>query len=133
MIGGCLDCIMALVGTRFDHVTHFIETYKEEGILWFFDCCELTSEALIRSIWRLEEADWFSYTKGFIFGRSATNQSDYGTTFKEALQTALQKFAVPVIMDADIGHKRPQMTIINGAYAKIHSGCGKGSISFILQ
>ena len=34
LIGGCLDCLSNLAGTKFDKVSDFNEKYKEDGIIW---------------------------------------------------------------------------------------------------
>ena len=39
---------------------------------------------------------------------------------------------VPIIYDADISHKGPSMTIINGAIAEVQSKKGKGNIKLEL-
>ena len=41
MIGGCLDLLVCLCGTKFDKAKDFIERYKDDGILWFIDACDL--------------------------------------------------------------------------------------------
>lgn len=133
MLGGCLDVILCLIGTKFDNTRNFINKYKDDGIIWFFDNYGLTSEGIIRSMWQLKEAGYFRYTKGIIFGRSATEESCYDIAFKDAVETSLKDINVPIIINADIGHKLPQMTIINGAIAKIKSEKGKGSIEFELK
>lgn len=133
MIGGCIDVLLSLVGTKFDCVTEFIEKYKEDGIIWYFDNAELTSEQLIRGLWQLEMAGWFQYTKAVVFGRSMVESSYYDISFKEALETSLSKLGVPVLYDLDFGHVSPRMTIINGAISQINYEQGKGSIQFFLQ
>ena len=35
ILGGCLDILKSLVGTRFDKTVEFAERYYEDGILWF--------------------------------------------------------------------------------------------------
>ena len=40
---------------------------------------------------------------------------------------------VPILTDADISHKPPCMTIINGSIAYIKSKDGKGTIEFELK
>ena len=40
---------------------------------------------------------------------------------------------IPIIMDADIGHVQPTMTILSGAFAEIISKDGKGSITYKLK
>ncbi|HIS38285.1 MAG TPA: hypothetical protein IAB45_02115 [Candidatus Onthousia faecavium] len=57
MIGGCLDIITDLFGTRFDKTEAFLEKYKEDGIIWYFDICELSSESIIRILWKLKDND----------------------------------------------------------------------------
>lgn len=133
IIGGCLDVILCLVGTKYDNTRNFIEKYKQDGIIWFFDNCELSSEALIRAMLQLKEAGYFKYTKGIIFGRNGINRSYYDIDLKKALYEAFEDLEIPIIIDADIGHKPPQMTIINGAIANIKSEKGKGSIEFQLK
>lgn len=133
MIGGCIDLLNELFGTRFDQTKAFIERYKQDGIIWYFDNCELTSEQLIRALWKFRDNGWFQYCKGIIFGRSATNASYYDISFAEAIHSSLEMLQVPIIINADIGHVAPRMTIINGALASITSEAGHGKISFYLE
>ena len=133
MIGGCIDILNDLFGTRFDHTKEFIEKYKDDGIIWYFDNCEFSSEQLIRTLWKFKDSGWFKYTNGIIFGRSMTESSYYDISFKEALIHSLEELNVPIIINADMGHVSPRMTIINGAVATITSENGKGSIQFELK
>lgn len=128
LIGGCLDIIMNLIGTKYDNTINFIEHYKNDGIIWYFDNCELSSEDLIRALWQLKNCNYFKYCNGIIFGRSMTESSYYNITFKDAIKRALNELKIPIIYDADIGHKQPQITIINGSLATITSQNGKGTI-----
>ena len=133
IIGGCLDIITELVGTKYDGTKQFIEKYKNDGIVWYFDNYELSMEELIRTLWKLNEFEYFKYTKGIIFGRNGIEKSALGYTMKEALQdSVIAKLNVPVIYDADISHKGPCMTIVNGAIATVKYEEGKGSIGFEL-
>lgn len=133
LIGGCLDVLVSLVGTRFDCVKEFVTKYKDDGIIWYFDNCELTSEGVIRALWQLKEAGWFKYTKGILFGRSMTNSSYYGITFEEALKRSLEDLQVNVLWDLDFGHVPPALTLVNGALTKVKYQEGHGSIEFILE
>ncbi|MCI8670498.1 MAG: LD-carboxypeptidase [Bacilli bacterium] len=133
IIGGCIDILTELFGTRFDNTKEFIERYKNDGIIWYFDNCELTSECLIRTLWKFKDNGWFKYTKGIIFGRSALESSYYDISFKDAIKHSLSELNVPIIVNADIGHVAPQMTIINGAIVNIKSLYGKGKVSFSLK
>lgn len=133
LIGGCLDLLVSMIGTKFDYTKNFIERYKEDGIIWYFDNCELTSEGVIRAMWQLKEAGWFQHTKGIVFGRSMTNSSYYDISFEEAIKRQLEELNVEVLWDLDIGHVKPSITLINGAIAEINYENGKGSIDFTLE
>lgn len=133
IIGGCLDLLTELFGTRFDKTKEFIDKYKDDGIIWYFDNCELTSEQIIRTMWKFKDNGWFNYTKGIVFGRSAIESSCYDISFKEALIHSLNDLNIPIIINTDIGHVAPRMTIINGSIAKISLDNGIGKIKFILK
>lgn len=120
IIGGCLDVLLNLVGTKFDNTKNFIKKYEKDGIIWYFDNCELTSEGVIRAMWQIKNSGWFEGTKAIVFGRSATNASYYDISFKEAVKSSLEDLNIPIILDADIGHKLPQLPVINGSVANIH-------------
>lgn len=134
IIGGCLDLISELAGTKYDGINEFNEKYQEDGIIWYFDNCELSKEETIRTLWKLGELDYFKYTKGVIFGRFGIDTTYYDYDVKSCLQdSVLNKMNIPIIYDADISHKAPCLTIINGSIATISVKDGKGTISFELK
>ena len=133
IIGGCLDLITELFGTRFDKTKDFLEKYKDDGIIWYFDVCELSSESLIRTLWKLKDNGYFKYTKGILFSRVYACNSYYDISYEEAIYESLKDLNIPIIINADIGHVSPRMTIINGAIATITSSKGKGKIKFTLK
>lgn len=121
LVGGCLDCLINLVGTRFDKVTSsFLPQYKEDGFIWFLETCELNVMDMRRALWHLKEAGWFQYVKGFLFGRPGLyDQPMMGLDQYEAVCGALEEFQVPILMDLDIGHVAPAMPLISGAMATV--------------
>ncbi len=129
-LGGCLDVCLNLVGTRFDKVKEFVHKYQQDKILWFLESYALDSEALIRGLWQLREAGWFEHAAGFVFGRPCMYSTATDTSYQEAVLAVLGGLSLPIIFDADIGHKPPQCTMINGAMAHIQSYGGKGKINF---
>ncbi len=135
MICGCFDLIMELAGTKYDGMQEFNERYKEDGIVFGFDNCDLTKEELIRSLWKLNELGYFKYAKGIIFGRNGNDlPSYYYENIDECLKdSAIAKLNIPVVYDADISHKGPCLTIINGALASVSVKDGKGTIEFELK
>lgn len=130
IIGGCLDVLLNLIGTRYDKTAEFINKYKDDKIIWYLESYSLGSAALIRGLWQLREAGWFEHSAGFIFGRPAMYNEEYSIDYKEAVLSVLCDLDKPIILEADIGHKPPQISIINGAIAHISSYGGKGNIQF---
>lgn len=130
VLGGCLDILLNIVGTRFDKTVEFVDRYRDDGILWFLESYNLSSDALIRGLWQLKEAGWFKNAVGFIFGRPAMYDAQYEISYEEALYSVLGNLNLPIIMDADIGHASPQFTMINGALATVKSHNKKGTIVF---
>ena len=134
IIGGCIDIITELAGTKYDGACRFIEKYKNDGIIWYFDNCELSKEELIRTLWKFNELGYFKYTKGIIFGRNGVETSSLGYTMEETLKdSTIGKLNIPIIYDADVSHKGPCLTIINGAITTVECKSGKGKISFELK
>ena len=37
LIGGCIDVLKDIIGTKYDGTLDFIEKYKDDGIIWYFD------------------------------------------------------------------------------------------------
>ena len=80
---------------------------------------------------------WFDNAAGFVFGRPLfyKNESFDGTplpSYEEVVLERLGDLNVPIILDADIGHKGPQMVMINGALARVEAfEDGSGKVTYI--
>lgn len=121
LLGGCMDCLVNLLGTNFDNVDDFNELYKEDGVIWFLESCDLNVMSIRRAVWQMKHAGWFSNVKGFLIGRPAVfGQELMGLDQYHAVVDLLQEFQVPIIMDADIGHLPPMMPLICGSLATIN-------------
>lgn len=134
IVGGCFDLISELVGTKYDGMKEFNEKYKEDGIIWFFDNCELSMEETIRTLWKFNEFDYFKYCKAVIFGRFGYPSSNCEYTVKTCLEDSILKdLNIPVIYDADISHKPETIPILIGSIAKVSCKNKKGTIRFKLK
>lgn len=132
-IGGCLDCLVNLVGTPFDNVVEYTEKYKDEGIIFYLEACDLNVFGIRRALWQLKQAGWFKYCKGIVFGRAVHDEKIMNLTLKDALEKSLNDLGIPVIYDCDFGHVEPRMTLINGCYAQIDYNNGNGKLKMILK
>ena len=133
LLGGCLDVLLDMVGTKYEDVAGFNERYASEGVLWYLESFDLGSEALTRALWHLREAGWFSKANGFIFGRPCMFNTFTDTSYEEAVLSVLGDLGKPIILQADIGHKAPQFTMINGAYGTVWCSGGKGKLRMELK
>lgn len=130
-IGGCLDVVKDLLGTKYDKVKEYVNKYKEDGIVWFLECFESSTPGLYRTLWQMKNAGYFDNCKGIIFGRPLFIREDFGLTYYEMIKDALKDLNIPIICDADIGHLAPQIPIVNGSILEVKSTDGKGSIKNI--
>lgn len=121
LLGGCMDCLVNLLGTRFDRTGDFLERYRDDGIIWFLESCDLNVFGIRRAMWQMEEAGWFRYTKGFLFGRPLCGQEMMGLDACGAALEVAGRRNVPVVMNADLGHLPPMMPLITGSLAEIES------------
>ena len=120
LIGGCMDCLVNLLGTCYDNVEAFNERYREEGIVWFLEACDLNVMGIRRAIWQMKHAGWFSHVKGFLIGRPLCHgQELLGLDQYRAVTDLLQEYDVPVLMDLDIGHIAPMMPLICGSHVDV--------------
>lgn len=120
LLGGCLDCLITLCGTKFDKTKEYIEEYKEDGFIWFLEACDLSPVGIQRALFQLRQAGWFKYCKGFIMGRPLCfRKKMFGITHYRAIKEALKGIDVPLILDADLGHFDPSMPIITGVVASV--------------
>ncbi|HIU75756.1 MAG TPA: LD-carboxypeptidase [Candidatus Pelethocola excrementipullorum] len=120
LLGGCIDCLVNLTGTKYDRVESFNEKYKEDGVIWFLEACDLNMIGIRRAIWQMIHAGWFKYTKGFLIGRPYWfGQELFGLDQYHAVYDLLKSFDVPVVMDVDLGHLPPMMPLISGGYAAV--------------
>ncbi len=120
LLGGCLDVLIMLCGTKYDKTVEFVRKYKEDGIIWYLESFDLSSARLQCALWQLKEAGWFEGAKSFLFGRPCFFREEYETDFNEAVKTALDSLKLPIITGCDIGHRPPRLTMINGLMAEIN-------------
>lgn len=131
LLGGCMDCLVNLLGTKYDKVCDFTEKYKDDGIIWFLESCDLNVMGIRRAMWQMEHAGWFKNCKGFLIGRPLCHgQEMMGLNQYDAVYEVIKKYNVPVIMDADIGHLPPMIPIICGSMAQVRADGNQYTVKF---
>jgi len=119
LLGGCLDCLQVLCGTKYDKVAAFADKYAEDGILWYLESCDLNVFGIRRALWQLQHSGWFQNVKGFLIGRPANGEGFMGLDFEAAVLEVLKEYQVPVFLKVDIGHVAPMMPIMNGSLGTV--------------
>lgn len=117
LLGGCLDVLANLVGTRFDQV----KEKDEHHVIWFLEACDLNPLGIRRALWQLKEAGWFKHISGLMLGRplSSMGVTMLGVDEYNAVLDIFQDIDIPILFDCDFGHIGPTMPIISGANAKV--------------
>jgi len=127
-IGGCMDVLKDLIGTKFDGTRRFLKRYQKDGFIWYFDNYSLSAENFYRTLLQFKAAGWLENANAILIGRTLFESSETGMSYEDAVHTALN--GCRVLYNADIGHTEPFMTMINGAYADVRFRCGKATVSF---
>ena len=123
LLGGCVDCLVTLLGTRFDRVRDFNERYREDGMIWFLECCDLLNPfGMRRAYWQMKNAGWFDTAKGFLIGRPAHFSEELMGCDRFTALEPLLSLGVPVIADVDLGHLPPMLPFVTGALAEVEAG-----------
>ena len=117
LLGGCLDILSLICGTKYDKVKEFNDKYREDGVIWFLEACDLNPQSIRRVLLQLKMAGWFDTTKGFLIGRSAAafNMEEFGLNRFNAIEV-LKDLNVPILVDVDLGHLPPTMPLITGSF-----------------
>ena len=116
LIGGCLDKLGIMVGTDRDRMRDFAERYRDDGIVWYMETYESDHAGTCSILRSMSDSGWFENVHGFIFGRPLFYDGD---DYKDAVLSIIGELDVPAVFDADVGHKAPRMTMINGAFAEV--------------
>lgn len=128
IIGGCIDVITQVLGTKFDNTKAFCKKFKE-GMIWYIDNCELSFPELYRRLLQMKNAGWFDNINCLLIGRSFIKESVGEFSLEVALQKALSDLNIPIIYDVDIGHVPPQLVMINGSYGIFEYNKGSAKLT----
>ena len=117
IIGGCLDIMRFLFGTNLDGTKKFINKYKDKKIIWYFDIFCMGSVDVYLTLLQMKRMGYFKYSDTFIFGSVLFPRIECNMKYSEAYRKAIGD--KNIIVDANIGHVNPRMTILNGSLATV--------------
>lgn len=132
VIGGCLDVLFPLIKTPYDNIDNFIKKYKDDNIIWFLEAAEVNIFNYKKALWQMKEAGWFNNAKGVLFGRTPSAIDFIDLTLFEVTKDVLKDLNIPIIMDMDIGHISPMLTMFTGAMIEVYNDKEKSYVKFDL-
>lgn len=132
IIGGCTDVLDWMIGTPYEDLKGFAERYSEDGLIWFFDTFELTPMGLMYSMNRMKLMGLFDNARAVVFGRVCFTGDADDIDYLSLLERVFGELDVPVIWNADIGHTKPSMTLINGSFAHLQVQNGRAELEMEL-
>ena len=120
LIGGCWDTLSHLFETEYLDLKGLSQRYSE-GIVLYLENAEMSPTELARTILSMKFRGVFSCSSGLLLGRSAAAvpKNDQSLSYYEVLEKYLMDIGIPVMIDLDIGHVPPNLTLINGAIVKV--------------
>lgn len=129
LFGGCLDTLVNLFSTRYVDFSAFKNQYAADGVLLYLENVEFSPMGLNRTLHSLDFRGVFDDINGLLLGRSTGPEDPKGMLDH---QTVISEFFAekpfPVFYDLDIGHRPPNMTLINGALATVELSGEKGTV-----
>lgn len=122
LIGGCLDTLGRLAGTRYGDVPEFIKSTGSEGVLLYLENAQMDPLEMLRALKSLEFHGWFDGISGLLLGRNSGPEanSNAGLNYLDALHAVFDNMPHPTLYDVDIGHKPPQLSLVNLAPATVN-------------
>lgn len=116
IIGGCLEVLKNIIGTKYDNTINFLEKYKDYKIIWYFDIYNMNPIDVYITFLQFRDAGWFKYSDTFLIGKVLIKQDESIMTYRDAYKKALWG---NIIYDTNIGHVKPMFTIINGSFVNV--------------
>jgi muramoyltetrapeptide carboxypeptidase len=121
LIGGCIETMCNLAGTRYGDVASFAREKAPDGLLVYVEAAEDNAATICRNLHGMRLAGFFTGANAVLVGR--TQAPDKGTlTQREAVLDALGSLNVPIIADVECGHVPPFLPLVNGARGRIRCG-----------
>jgi muramoyltetrapeptide carboxypeptidase len=121
LLGGCIETLCNLAGTRFLDVTQFARNHAPEGLIVYVEAAEDNAATICRNLHGMRLAGFFTGARAVMVGR--TLAPDHPTlTQHEAVLDALGCLGVPIIADVECGHVPPYMPVVNGALGRLRHG-----------
>lgn len=118
LLGGCLETISMLAGSRFGDVPGFARANGDDGVILYLEVAEVDALGAARMLHHLVLVGWMEAASAVLVGRPAGPDAN-GYTHHDAVVDSLGGLGIPVVCGVDVGHVPPQGVLVNGALAEL--------------
>ena len=129
LIGGCMDVLEWCHRKATASPKAFNDRYSKDGTVWYMETYEMDEARIRKMLSGMSKDGWFESVNGFVFGRPLFYE---GSDYMETVTDILSEYGVPLVFDADVGHKAPRMTFINGAESRFDIRDGACHLEYTL-
>ncbi len=130
LIGGCMDVVEWFIKEGTADAGGFVQRYGADGIIWYLEIYDMTEERVRKTLRGMRKLGWMEDCTGIVFGRELFYSG--ALSYRETAMSELSDIEVPIVFGADVGHKAPRMTFINGALATFDVRDGACGLSYKL-
>lgn len=128
LVGGCIETLANLAGTRFADTSGFAAEHAPEGLIVFVEAAEDDAYDICRNLHGMRLSGFFEHANAVLVGRTNAPGTAH-LSQHDAVVDALAHLGVPIIADVDCGHVSPFMPIVNGALGRIRAGADRSSLT----
>lgn len=128
LVGGCIETLVNLAGSRYADPSGFVAAHAPEGLLVYVEASEDDAYDICRNLHGMRLAGFFDHARAVLVGRTRAPDAPH-LTQHEAVVDALGSLEVPVVADVDCGHVSPFMPIVNGALGRLRHGVQGSSLT----
>ncbi|MCB5169486.1 LD-carboxypeptidase [Streptomyces bambusae] len=132
LIGGCIETLCNLTGSRYLDTAAFARAHAPEGLLVYVEAGGEGALAICRYLHGMRLAGFFDAANAVIVGR-APGADAPSMTQHEAVLDALGPLGVPLIADVECGHVPPFMPVVNGAYGRLVHTAARSELTQTLR
>lgn len=115
LVGGCWDTLQHLFATEYCDLSELKNRWDDDLIL-YLENCEMSPYDIARTLHAMKFRGVFNRISALVLGRSSFQESTGAElTYQQAVEQYCGELDFPVLVDVDIGHVPPNMSLVNGA------------------
>lgn len=128
LVGGCVETLCNLAGSRYADVRGFARDRAPEGLVVYVEASEDNALTICRNLHGMRLNGFFDDANAVLVGRTSA-PDDATMTQHEAVRDALGTLGVPIVADVECGHVHPHMPLVNGALTRVVHTAGRGEVT----